>query len=54
MYDIGQVKGPNDDQADYHESKPLHLDHNHHYDPLEEDINYVRTDLPPIEMYAIS
>jgi hypothetical protein len=54
VYDVGQGQGPDDDQANYHESEPLQLDHNHHYDPHEEDIDYVRTDLPPIEAYVIS
>jgi hypothetical protein len=47
-------QGVDDDQANNHESEPLQLDHNHHYDPHPEDIDYVRTDLPPIEVYVIS
>jgi hypothetical protein len=54
VYDVGQGQGPDDEQPNYHESEPLQLDHNHHYDPQEEDIDYVRTDLPPIEAYMIS
>jgi hypothetical protein len=30
VYDVGQGQGPDDDQANYHESEPLQLDHNHH------------------------
>ena len=52
--DVGQGQRPDDDQANYHVSEPLQLDDNHHYDPHEEDIDYVRTDLLPIEAYAIS
>ena len=54
MYDVGQGQGADDDQSNYHENEPLQLDHSHHYDPHQEDINYVRTDLPPIEAYVIS
>ena len=54
VYDVGQGQGHDNDQANYHESEPLQLDHNHHYDPQEEDVNYVRTNLPPIEAYVIS
>jgi hypothetical protein len=54
VYDVGQGQGPNDDQANYHESEPLQLDHNRHYDPQEEDVDYVKTNLPPIEAYVIS
>jgi hypothetical protein len=42
------------DQANYHENEHLQLNHNHHYDPHEKDIYYVRTDLQPIEVYVIS
>jgi hypothetical protein len=54
VYDVGQGQGPDDDQANYHESEPLQLDHNHHYDPQEEDVDYFRTYLPPIQAYVIS
>ena len=54
VHDVGQGQGHDDDQANYHESEPLQLDHNHHYDPQEEDVDYVRTGLPPIEAYVIS
>jgi hypothetical protein len=53
VYDVGQGQGPDDEQPNYHESVPLQLDHNHHYDPQEEDVDYVRADLPPIEAYVI-
>jgi hypothetical protein len=43
VYDIGQGQGSDDEQPNYHESEPLQLDHNHHYDSQEEDIDYVRT-----------
>jgi hypothetical protein len=54
VYDVSQGQGHDEDQANYHKSEPLQLDHNHHYDPQEEDVDYVRTDLPPIEAYVIS
>jgi hypothetical protein len=54
VYNIGQGQGPDDEQPNYYESEPLQLDHNHHYDSQEEEIDYVRTDLPPIEAYMIS
>jgi hypothetical protein len=54
VYDVDQGKGPDNDQANYRESEPLHLDHNHHYDLHEEDIDYVKTNLSPIEAYVIS
>jgi hypothetical protein len=54
VYDVGHGQGPNDEQLNYHESVPLELDPNHHYDPHEDDVNYVRIDLPPIEAYVIS
>jgi hypothetical protein len=54
VYNVGQGQGPDNDQANYHENEPLQLDYNHHYDPHEEDIDYVRTNLPPIEAYVIS
>ena len=38
VYDIGQGQGPHDDQANYHESDPIQLDRNHHYD-LSEDLD---------------
>ena len=53
VYDIGQGQGADDDQANYHKSEPLQLDHNHHYDPHPDDIDYVRNDVPPIEAYVI-
>jgi hypothetical protein len=49
VYDVGQGQGVDDEQANYHESEPFQLDHNHHYDPHPDDIDYGRTDLPPIE-----
>jgi hypothetical protein len=49
VYDVGQGQGADDEQANYHESKPLQIDHNHHYDPHPDEIDYGRTDLPPIE-----
>ena len=54
VYDVGQGQGIDDNQANYHESEPLQLDHNHYYDPHENDIDYIRTDLPTIEAYVIS
>ena len=54
VYDVGQGQGPDDKQPNYHESVPLQLDNHHHYDPQEEDIDNIRTDLPPIEAYVIS
>ena len=54
VYNIGQGQGADDDQPCYHESEPLQLDHNHHYDPHLDDIDYVKTDVPPIEAYVIS
>jgi hypothetical protein len=53
VYDVGQGQGPDDEQPNYYKSVPLQLDHNHHYDPQEDDVDYVRTDLPPIEVYVI-
>jgi hypothetical protein len=49
VYDVGQDQMVDDDQASYHENELLELDHNHHYDPYSDDIDYVRTDVPPIE-----
>jgi hypothetical protein len=49
VYDVGQGQGPNDEQSNYHENVPLQLDHNHHYDPQEEEVYYVRTFLSPIK-----
>jgi hypothetical protein len=49
VYDVGQGQGDDDKQANYHESEPLQLDHNYHYDLHPDDIDYGRTDLPPIE-----
>ena len=54
VYDVSQSQRPDDEQPNFHESVPLQLDHNHHYDPQEEDVDYVRTDLLPIEAYMIS
>jgi hypothetical protein len=50
VYDVGQGQGADDEQANYHESEPLQLDYNHHYDPHPDDIDYGRTDLPPIKV----
>jgi hypothetical protein len=52
VYDVGQGQGPHDNKANYHESESLLLDCNHHYDP-HDDLEYVRTDLAPIEAYVI-
>jgi hypothetical protein len=52
VYDVGQGQGPNDDEANYHESEHLLLDRNHPYDP-HDDLEYVKTDLAPVEMYVI-
>ena len=54
VYDVGQGQGPDDEQPNYHKSVPLQLDNNDRYDPQEEDVDYVRTDLPAIEAYVIS
>ena len=54
VYDVGQGQGSDDEQPNYYESETLQFDHNHHYDPQEEDVDYVRTDLPPIKVYVIS
>jgi hypothetical protein len=48
VYDVGQGQGHDDDEPNYHESEPLLLDHNQHFDP-HDDIEYARTDLAPIE-----
>jgi hypothetical protein len=54
VYNVGQGQGPNDEQPAYHKSVPIQLDHNHHYDPHEDDVDYIRTDLQPIKAYMIS
>ena len=54
VYDVGQGQGPDDEQPNYHESVPLQLDYNHRYDLQEKDVDYFRTDVPPIEAYLIS
>jgi hypothetical protein len=51
---VGQGQGPNDEQPNSHKSEPLQVDYNHYYDPQEEDVDYVRTDLQLIEAYVIS
>ena len=48
VYDVGHGQGPDDDEPNYYESEPLLLDRNHDYDP-HDDLEYVRTDLTPIE-----
>jgi hypothetical protein len=53
VYDLGLGQVDDDDQPSYHETEPPQLDHNHHYDPHPDDIDYTRTDVPPIEAYVI-
>jgi hypothetical protein len=53
VYNVGQGQGPDEEQPNYHKSVPLQLDHNYHYDSQEEDVDYVRIDLSPIEAYVI-
>jgi hypothetical protein len=50
---VGMGQVADDDQPSYHETEPPQLDHNHHYDPHPDDIDYTRTDVPPIEAYVI-
>jgi hypothetical protein len=52
VYDVSQGQGPHDDQANYHVSEPLLLNRNHHYDP-HDDLDYIISDLTPIEAYVI-
>jgi hypothetical protein len=52
VYDISQGQGSYDDKVNYHESEPLLLDRNHHYDPYD-DLEYVIIDLAPVEACVI-
>jgi hypothetical protein len=53
VYDLGLGQVDDDDQPSYHETESPQLDHNHHYDPHPDDIDYTRTDVPPTEAYVI-
>jgi hypothetical protein len=53
VYNLGLGQVDDDDQPSYHETEPPQLDHNHHYDPHPDDIDYTRTDVPPTEAYVI-
>jgi hypothetical protein len=54
VYDVGQSQWPDDDKPNYYKSEPLLLEcADHHCDP-QDDLEYARTDLAPIEAYVIS
>jgi hypothetical protein len=52
VYDVGHSQGSDDDDPNYHESEPFLLDCNHHCDS-QDDLDYARTNLAPIEAYMI-
>jgi hypothetical protein len=52
VYDIGRGEGPHDVCENHHECEPLIITSTDYHNP-EDNVDYVRVDLDPIEAYVI-
>jgi hypothetical protein len=52
VYDVGWGERPHDVCENYHECEPLIMTSTDDYNP-QDDVDYVRLDLDPIEAYVI-
>jgi hypothetical protein len=52
VYDVGRGERPHDVCENYHECEPLIMTSTDDYNP-QDDVDYVRLDLDPIEAYVI-